>query len=100
MIANTYLKLKLLKRKIPFKALNPYKSTRKVEDFQKLSNIEIYFILQSNCTKWYKKPFIFISLPNFIKGNYILSQESFDGYMFCLVYTYLSLSPSLKPCNT
>ena len=55
MIANTYLKLKLLKRKIPFKALNPYKSTRKVEDFQKLSNKEIYFILQSNSIKWYKR---------------------------------------------
>ena len=38
MIGNTYLKLKLLKRKIHFKALyHPYKGTRKVEDFYKLS---------------------------------------------------------------
>ena len=51
MIGNTYLKLKLLKRKIAFKALYQYKSTRKVEDFQKLSNKEIYFTLQSNSTK-------------------------------------------------
>ena len=53
MIGNTYLKLKLLKRKIPFKTLYPYRS--KVEDFQKLSNKEIYFILQSNSIKWYKR---------------------------------------------
>ena len=51
MIRNTYLKLKHLKRKIPFKALYPYKGTRKVKDFQKLSNKEIYFTLQSNSTK-------------------------------------------------
>ena len=51
MIGNTYLKLKLLKRKILFKALYPYKGTRKVKDFQKLSNKEIYFILQSNNAK-------------------------------------------------
>ena len=53
MIGNTYLKLKLLKRKIPLKALSgsyiPIKGTRKVKDFQKIStNKEIYFTLQSN----------------------------------------------------
>ena len=32
MIGNTYLKLKFLKRKIPFKALCPYKGTSKVKD--------------------------------------------------------------------
>ena len=51
MIGNTYLKLKLFKWKIPFKALYlpayclPYKdtTTRKVRDFQKTStNKEIY----------------------------------------------------------
>ena len=70
-----HLKLKLLKRKIPLKALYSYKSTstRKVEDFQKLSDKEIYFTLQSNSTKWYKKPFKFISCPNFIEGHHILS---------------------------
>ena len=46
-----YLKLKLLKKKIPFKALYPYKDTRKVKDFQKPCNKEIYFTLQSNSTK-------------------------------------------------
>ena len=51
MIGNTFLELKLLKRKIPFKALYGYKGTRKVKDFQTLSNKEIYFILQSNSTK-------------------------------------------------
>ena len=51
MIGNTYLKLKLLKRKTPFKALYPHKDTRKVKDFQKLSNKKIYFTLQSNSTK-------------------------------------------------
>ena len=79
MIGNTYLKLKLLKRKIPFKTLYPYRSARKAEDFQKLSNKEIYFILQSNSTKWYKNLFKFISYPNFLEGHHILSQESFDG---------------------
>ena len=34
MIGNTYLKLKLLKRKVPFKALyHTYRGARKVEDF-------------------------------------------------------------------
>ena len=51
MIGNTYLKLKLLKRKTPFKVLYPYKNTRKVKDFQKLSDRDIYFTLQSNSTK-------------------------------------------------
>ena len=40
-----HLKLKLLKRKIHFKALYPYKGARKVKNFQKLSNKEIYFTL-------------------------------------------------------
>ena len=35
MIRNTYLKLKLIKRKIPFKVLYTYKGTRKVKDLQK-----------------------------------------------------------------
>ena len=51
MIGNTYLKLKLFKWKIPFKAIYclPYKGLRKVKHFQKTStNKEIYFTLQSN----------------------------------------------------
>ena len=41
-----HLKLKLLKRKISFKALYPYKGTRKAKDFQRLpktSNLIIKF---------------------------------------------------------
>ena len=51
MIRNTYLILKLLKRKIFFEALNPDEGTRKVRDFLKISNKEIYFTLESNSTK-------------------------------------------------
>ena len=51
MIGNIYVKMNLLKRKMNFKALYPYKGARKVKDFQKLSNKEIYFTLQSNSTK-------------------------------------------------
>ena len=41
------------------------KVTRKVKNFQKLSNKEIYFTLQSNSTK-YNKTFKCISWPNFL----------------------------------
>ena len=51
MIGNNYSKLKLLKTKIPFKALYLYKGISKVKDFKKLSNKEIYFTLQANSTK-------------------------------------------------
>ena len=47
------------------------KGTKKVKDFQKLSYKDIYFILQSNSTK-YNKPFKFISFSfnsNFHKGH-------------------------------
>ena len=36
------------------------KDTKKLKDFQKLSNKRIYFILQTNSTKY--KPFKFISI--------------------------------------
>ena len=51
MIGNSCLKLKLLEIKILFKVLYPYKGTSKIKDFQKLSNKEMYFSLQSNRTK-------------------------------------------------
>ena len=51
MIGYAYLKLKLLKRKIPFKALYSYNSTGTAKDFPKLPNKEIDFTLQSNSTK-------------------------------------------------
>ena len=47
------------------------KGTRKVKQFQKLSNKLIYFFLQSNGTK-YKKPFKFLSKSNFLEGHHIL----------------------------
>ena len=43
-----------------------YQGTRKLKDLYKLSNEEIYFILQSNNTKSIKT-FKFISWPNFMK---------------------------------
>ena len=48
--------------------------TRKLKDFQKLSNKEIYLTLQSSSTK-HNKPFKFISWPNFFEGHRILSPE-------------------------
>ena len=63
------------------------KDTKKVKDFQKLSNKKIYFILQSNSTKYN-------SLPNFLEGHHILSPQIWgktftdwlrkcsDGYIF------------------
>ena len=50
------------------------KDTRKVKDFQKLSNKEIYFILQSNSIK-YNKSFKFPSWSNFLERQHILSPE-------------------------
>ena len=42
-----------------------------------------------------------ISCPNFLEGHHILSQESFDAYIFSAwqLYTY-SFFSSLRPCNT
>ena len=53
------------------------KCTKKLKDFQKLSNKEIYFILQSNTTK-YNKSFKFILFSfnsNFLEGHHILSPK-------------------------
>ena len=53
------------------------KGTNKVKYIQKLSNKEIYFIFQSNSTK-YNKPFKFISFSfslDFLEGHHILSPE-------------------------
>ena len=69
------------------------KGIRKVKDLQKLYDKEIYFILQSNSSK-YNKPFKSISWSNFLEGHHILSAEVwgntftdwfkkyFDGYIF------------------
>ena len=60
------------------------KVTRKVKNFQKLSNTEIYLSLQSNSAK-YNKPFKFISWPNFLEGHHILSpnirSKTFSGWL-------------------
>ena len=45
------LKTENSQKKFPFKALYPYKGTRKVKDFQKLFKNEIYFTFQNNNTK-------------------------------------------------
>ena len=50
------------------------KVTKKVKDFQKFTNEEIYFTLQSNSTK-YNKPFSFISWPNFLEEHHFLSSD-------------------------
>ena len=61
MVGNTYLGLKLLKNSFLKMFYYPNKVTRKVKEFQKVSNKEIYLSLQSNSAK-YKKLFKFISL--------------------------------------
>ena len=97
MIGNTYLKLKLLKRKITFKALYPYKGTRIVKYLQK-SIIKKFtspfdlIVLNNN-----KKPFKFISWPNFLEGHHIFSQERFDGYVFSVWYKLIDFSLPLNP---
>ena len=93
MIGNTYLKLQLLKRNILFNALYPYKCTRKVKDFQKLSNKEIYFNFQSNSTN---KPFRFISWPNFLEGHHFLNQENIDGYIISVWHKLVHFSLPLN----
>ena len=69
------------------------------KDFQNLSNKEIYFTLQSNSAKWYKK------FSNSFRGQKSLKDTIFSvkkalmdiyWYMFCLVYTY-SFFSSFKP---
>ena len=92
MIGNAYLKLNLLKRRTPFKALYPYKDTRKVKDFKKLSNKKIYFTLQSNSINWLKKLFRFILWPNLLEEHHILNHESFDGYIFSVWYILIRFS--------
>ena len=51
------------------------KVTRKIKDFQNLSNNVIHFTFQSNSTTKYDKPFKFPSWPNFFEGHYIISPD-------------------------
>ena len=57
------------------------KVTRKVKDFKKLSNKDIYCSPQYYCAK-YDKPFKFISWSNFLEGHHILS-PNFWSKTFC-----------------
>ena len=57
------------------------KVTRKVKDFQKLSNKEIYLSLQSNSAK-YNKPFKLTSWQNFLEGHHFLSPDIWDRTCF------------------
>ena len=88
------------------------KVTRKVKDFQKLSNKEIYFTIQSNSTK-YNKPFKFILWPNLLEEYHTLSPDicgkCFTDWfkkmlwwiaiyvLSCITYSLFSF---LKLCNT
>ena len=60
------------------------KVTRKVKNFQTLSNTEIHLSLQSNSAK-YNKPFKSISWPNFLEVHHILSpnfwSKTFSGWL-------------------
>ena len=85
-----------------------YKVTRKVKDFQKFSNKEIYFTLQSYGTTKYNKPFKFISWPNFLERHHILSpdicakaftdwfKKCAGGYIFSIWYKLIHFSLPLN----
>ena len=73
MTGNTYFGLKLLKNSLLKLFCYNNKVTRKVKDFQKLSNKEIY-LFQYNSAK-YNKPFKFTLWPNFLEEHHILSPD-------------------------
>ena len=50
------------------------KVTRKIKDFQNLSDKEICLSLQFNSIK-YNRPFKFIPWPNFLEGHHIISPD-------------------------
>ena len=83
------------------------RGTRKIKNFQKLSNKDIYFTLQNN-NEDYNKPFKFISWQNLIQENYVLSPEFWgkvftdwfkcsDGYIFSIWYKLIHFSLPLNP---
>ena len=102
MIGNTYVELKPLKNSFSKLSIHCYnnKGTRKIKDFQKLSNKEIYFTLQYNSTKY-----------NFLDGHHILSPDIWgktfndwskkcsDGYIFSiwykLIHFFLHSNPTI-----
>ena len=52
-----------------------YRGIKKIKNFQKLSNEEIYFTLQNN-NENYNRPFKFISWTNHIEGNPVFNPET------------------------
>ena len=108
MIGNTYIGIRTkISRKSLLKIFcSNNKVGRKVKDFQKLSNKEIYLSLQSNSAK-YNKPFKFISWANFLEGHHILSPDTrgktFSDWLeifwwkFFVWYKliYISLNPAI-----
>ena len=79
--------------------------TRKVKDFQKLSNKEIYLSIQSNSAK-YNKYFKFILWANFFEGHHILSPDIWlemlwwiasyiSSIWYKLIYFSLPLNPTI-----
>ena len=67
LLKNLLLRFSVLTRKVPGKQKN----------FQKLSNREIYIILQSKSTT-YTKPFMPISWSNFIEEHHKFSSDIWD----------------------
>ena len=98
MIENTYLKLKLLKRKIPFvKALYPYEGNSKskrlknslIRKFTSPFNLIILNNTNNISNSFHRQT----SLKNII---FSVKKALIEIYIFCLVYTY-SFFSSLKP---
>ena len=80
---------------------------RKIKNFQKLSNKDIYFTLQNN-NEDYNRPFKFTSWQNLIQENCVLSPETWgkaftdwfkcsDGYIFSIWYKLIHFSLPLNP---
>ena len=85
-----------------------YKGTKKVKNFQKPSNKEIYFTLQNN-NENFNRPFKFISWTNHIDENLVFTPETWgkiftnwskkcsDGYIFSIWYKLIHFSLPLSP---
>ena len=114
MIGNTNLEPKLFKKSLLKLFCYNNKVTRKVKDFKKLSNKEIYFILQSKSTKYNKLSFSFQSRSSF-HGQTSLRNTIFsvlipgltlllvglrnglmDSYTFSILHEYINFSLPLN----
>ena len=83
------------------------RGTRKIKNFQKLSNKDIYFTLQNNNDD-YNRPFKFIFWQNLIQENFAISSEIWgkaftdwfkcsDGYIFSIWYKLIHFALPLNP---